>query len=78
MGEKEYRKLKEMNVMFQLNLASLISVYGKHAKGKAEWLLDRNFYEITGSDIHNIGIYKSLLTNRVNISSVYLQNLLEI
>jgi tyrosine-protein phosphatase YwqE len=60
MGKKEYRKLKEMNVMFQLNLASLIGVYGKHTKGKAEWLLDRDFYGITGSDIHSIHGFQSI------------------
>jgi tyrosine-protein phosphatase YwqE len=74
MKEKEYRTLKTMSVRFQLNLLSLTDAYGKHAREKAEWLLNGNFYEISGSDIHNIGMCKSLLSKKINTSSVYLQN----
>jgi tyrosine-protein phosphatase YwqE len=60
MGKKEYRKLKEMNVMFQLNLASLIGGYGKHVRRKAEWLLKKGLYNFIGTDIHSFGICRQL------------------
>lgn len=39
MNEKDYWRLKGMNVRFQLNLLSLVGAYGPEVRGKAEWLL---------------------------------------
>ena len=39
MDAGDYRQLKEMNVMFQLNLSSIVGGYGTEVKKKAEWLL---------------------------------------
>ena len=48
MDAGDYRQLKEMNVMFQLNLSSIVGGYGTEVKKKAEWLLKNgafNFWE---------------------------------
>ena len=52
--EVEYRKLKDLGLLFQLNLNSLIGGYGKSAKHKAEFLAKRGFVSFLGSDVHNL------------------------
>lgn len=57
MDKNDYRQLKAMNVMFQLNLLSLAGAYGLRICQKAEWLLENGFYNICGSDVHSIGTW---------------------
>ncbi|MCM1138952.1 MAG: capsular biosynthesis protein [Muribaculum sp.] len=52
---KEYRKLKEIGVRFQLNLLSLDGAYGKGVQKKAQDLLSLGMYDHFGSDLHRIG-----------------------
>ena len=52
--EGEYSRLKELGVLFQLNLNSLIGGYGKSAKQKAEFLIKRGFINFLGSDAHGM------------------------
>ncbi len=52
--EKEYSKLKEFGVLFQLNLNSLIGGYGKSAKQKAEFLVKKGWVDFLGSDAHSV------------------------
>lgn len=52
MEEKDYRKLKSSGIMFQMNLISLIGGYGKIAKKRAEWLMDNDYVDLIGTDIH--------------------------
>lgn len=54
MTENDYTRLKGMGVRFQLNLFSLVNVYGMNVKKKAEWLLENAFYGLIGSDIHHL------------------------
>lgn len=54
MDEKDYRRLKEKGIIFQLNLFSLAGAYGKGAQKKAEWLLKQGFYNIAGTDLHSL------------------------
>lgn len=49
---KEYKRLKELGVRFQLNLLSLDGAYGKGVQQKAKDLLKRGFYDCFGSDLH--------------------------
>ena len=53
MDEKDYKELKNKGIRFQLNLGSLVDVYGKTARKKAEWMLKMGFYDMHGSDIHS-------------------------
>lgn len=52
MDEKDYKRLKSMDVKLQLNWASLAGGYGKPEKKKAEWLLKNDMYTVVGSDTH--------------------------
>ncbi|MBD5299158.1 MAG: capsular biosynthesis protein [Bacteroides sp.] len=52
MEEADYRRLKDMGVLFQMNFMSLVEAYGETAKGKAEWLLKNGMIDYLGSDIH--------------------------
>lgn len=52
LGEKDFEKLHEMGVLFQLNLASVTGYYGDTAKRKAEFILKKGWYMTAGSDCH--------------------------
>ena len=52
MTEADYRRLREMGVLFQLNLPSVIGYYGPAVQFKALDFLGRGWYEMTGSDCH--------------------------
>ena len=52
MGQKDYQQLKQLDVAFQLNLPSLAGAYGKEAKRKARWLLEKGYYQYIGTDTH--------------------------
>lgn len=54
MDKSDYRQLRELGVKFQLNLPSLIGLYGKHAQTIAEELKKRAFYDYIGTDIHSV------------------------
>jgi tyrosine-protein phosphatase YwqE len=50
----QYRRYKEMGVLFQLNMLSLSTYYGKTVQNIAHKLLEKNLVEFIASDIHNI------------------------
>ena len=52
MDEKDYSRLKERGIAFQLNLSSLIGCYGKVAQAKAERMLSKGMYDYLGTDLH--------------------------
>ena len=58
MGDRDYRRLKEMGVEFQLNLFSLIGTYGRRGNIESRRLLKNRFYDMIGSDIHSYVVYK--------------------
>lgn len=47
-------ELKDMDVLFQVNLISLIGFYSKEIKKFSEWLLKNNTIDLIGSDCHNL------------------------
>lgn len=53
MSDDEYTTLQRMGVIFQLNLPSLLGLYGKSAKEKAWSLLNKGYYSFSGTDIHS-------------------------
>lgn len=53
-----YRKLKDMNVLFQLNITSLAGNYGKRVKDRAIKLLDDGLYDMIGSDLHSLALFQ--------------------
>ena len=54
MDRGRYTALKDMGILFQLNLSSLGGAYGSEAKDKARWLLKHNYYNLAGSDLHSL------------------------
>lgn len=56
--QKEYRRLHEMGVLFQLNIASLTGFYGRQVTTRAESLLKEGLYSAYGSDCHSLPAMK--------------------
>lgn len=52
-NKKEYQKLKKAGCLFQLNLLSTVGYYGKEVADIANYLLKKDLYDFTGSDIHH-------------------------
>jgi tyrosine-protein phosphatase YwqE len=48
-----YTQLKDMGCEFQLNLLSLVGMYGDISKQAAIYLLKNQFYDYTATDVHN-------------------------
>lgn len=61
MDESDYRQLKGMNVLFQLNLFSLVGAYGTGIRKKAGWLMKNGFYNLAGSDTHDLAVLEAVL-----------------
>lgn len=61
MGEKEYRRLKGTEVVFQSNLPSLVGVYGSLVQTKIKWLQMQNMINFYGTDIHTFRSFQSCL-----------------
>ena len=57
-----------MGIRFQLNLGSVVGLYGPEVKHKAEKMLKRNMYDFVGSDIHRM----TMLQKIVEIDSIKL------
>lgn len=49
---KQYKQLKEQGILFQLNLFSILGVYGERAKQTAVHLIKENMIDFVGTDIH--------------------------
>lgn len=56
----DYTRMKELGMLFQLNLLSLSGYYGKDVHKKALALLENNHIDFLGSDIHNENHLKHL------------------
>lgn len=65
MDDNEYKRLKTMGVKFQLNLFSIMGLYGKEVKKKAKSLKSRRMYEYIGTDLHRVRILYSMLHYKI-------------
>ena len=65
MSKDNYRQLRNMNVMFQLNLHSLVGAYGSEVKRKSEWLLKMNYYNLVGCDTHNLTVWENTILRKI-------------
>lgn len=63
---KEYAELKEMKVKFQLNLTSLIGLYGQEVKDKAEKLLEKGYYDVVGTDTHKVNRWLQMEEQKIS------------
>lgn len=71
---KEYQALRDYEVLFQINLGSLIGYYGPQAKKIAEQLIENNWVEFIGTDTHHI---KHVQGFRNALSNPYLKKLID-
>ena len=63
MGRREYERLKDNGVLFQLNLMSLVGMYGNDAADKASRLLLDGMYDYAGSDLHRLSPWQRAITD---------------
>ena len=62
----KYGILKEMGVLFQLNLLSVNGYYGKAVKQAANYLLSKKNYDLAATDLHHqrhLDVLKSIISN---------------
>lgn len=62
--EKDYDRLHELGVKFQLNLASVTGYYGPAAQNKASYIIDKGWYSAIGSDCHRLRSIKNQYTRK--------------
>lgn len=70
MGLNDYRHWRQDGVLMQLNLPSLVGAYGPEAQGKAEWLLNKDYYDYHGTDIHSVGQMNRFLSSPISRKTV--------
>ncbi len=59
-GSSKYKKYKEKGILFQLNLLSLGTYYGKEVQHKALRLIEKGLIDYIASDIHNLNQLQNL------------------
>ena len=65
MNRRDYARLKESGVRFQLNLMSLAGMYGTQAADRASRLLLDGMYDFAGSDIHRLNPWNHAISHPV-------------
>ncbi len=65
---KEYKRLHDMGVKFQLNIISLGGYYGPVVKEKAQKLLQLGLIDRVGTDLHHPGHLEALKRLRISAS----------
>ena len=66
---KEYEKIKNSGCLFQLNLLATVGYYGEKTAQISDKLLQNDFYDFVGSDIHHQNHVKAF-SRKVNIKNV--------
>lgn len=70
MDRDDYSHWKERDVLFQLNVPSLVGAYGPMVQKKAEWLLKENMYDYCGSDTHSTNQVEMFLNSEISRKTV--------
>lgn len=55
-----YKKLKEIGCLFQLNMLSTVGYYGKHVSKISDELISNNLIDFIGSDVHHFKHLESI------------------
>lgn len=66
MEKKDYIRLIQSKVEFQLNLPSLVGVYGDLVKKKVKWMLKSDFVNIYGMDVHGFRSLNKIVSFLIN------------
>jgi len=64
MDRRDYERLKEGGIRFQLNLMSLVGMYGDTAAEKASRLLLDGMYDYFGSDLHRLAPWQHAINDK--------------
>lgn len=70
MDRDDYSHWKERDVLFQLNVPSLVGAYGPDVQRKAEWLLKQGMYDYCGTDTHSIEQVNYFLNSEISKKKV--------
>lgn len=70
MDDHDYRKLKNLDVVFQMNTFSLTGQYGLKAQENACKLLKAGYYDIAGTDIHTLKVLDKYLDVKIRHAEV--------
>lgn len=70
MNESDYKRLHDMGALLQLNLPSLLGVYGETAMNKAFYLLEKGWYCMVGSDCHRLKAIEGQYHSKMIQSSI--------
>lgn len=73
MDDDDYERLLSMQVKLQMNMTSLLGVYGRMAQDKALWLLSEGSYTLMGSDLHSLGHFAHAIDKKELKKSVVAQ-----
>ncbi len=65
MTEADYLRLKDMGCELQLNIPSILGVYGEEVSRKAEMILEKGWYSMTGTDCHRYRALEGQYTCKV-------------
>ena len=74
MDEDDYMQIRRQGVEMQLNLFSLVGMYGKDVQQKAETLLKKGLYSHLGTDLHSYNSLEWALKRRINRKTLELLN----
>ena len=66
MPRLEFSSLKQQGIEFQLNLFSLLGMYGKTVKENAEFLLEQGLYDYVATDLHAYEVLESALDGKIS------------
>lgn len=66
MQDKDYHRLHDRGVKFQVNYASLVGGYGETARKRAEWLVRQGMLNVTGSDVHRLSSIREMTERAVS------------
>lgn len=62
---RDYEKLKNRGCLFQMNLLSLSTSYGKQVKKMSNLLFNAGMYDFVGSDIHGLNMLEAIKGIRI-------------
>ena len=62
----DYKTLKKSQISFQLNIPSLVGMYGKHIEKKAKILLKAGMCDLGGNDVHSLIFYVTTCKQKID------------
>lgn len=65
MDMEDYKRLHQNGIIFQLNIPSLTGAYGEVTMNKAKELLERDWYQRLGMDIHSYHFLDAFLHSKM-------------